>query len=227
MVDHLVGLSPSNHGTIDANAVCLATCAPSIWQQRPNANFIAAVNSYQETFPGISYTDIYTDTDEVVVPNIGPAASSALHGGGGEITNVAIQQVCPLDPTEHIGIGIYDNTAFQIAMEALTHPGSGDPSLVPKSVCSQLLLPGVNPATFPLNYLSTLETVATTLATYFHTASEPPLRCYVTGTCPSDRSRHPEDRGQAARTAWRTTSSPCWGLIRAARVLWNRGRLVN
>ncbi|HEY2436409.1 MAG TPA: alpha/beta fold hydrolase, partial [Solirubrobacteraceae bacterium] len=90
MVDDVVGLSPSNHGTLDANVVCLLTCAPSIWQQRTNSPFIAALNSIQETFPGISYTDIYTDSDEVVVPNFGPAASSSRHGGGGEITNVPI-----------------------------------------------------------------------------------------------------------------------------------------
>jgi triacylglycerol esterase/lipase EstA (alpha/beta hydrolase family) len=92
MVDDVVGLSPSNHGTLDANAVCVLTCAPAIWQQRWNSAFIAALNSIQETFPGISYTDIYTNTDEVVVPNFGPAASSSLHGSGGAITNVPIQQ---------------------------------------------------------------------------------------------------------------------------------------
>ncbi len=98
MVDDLIGLSPSNHGTLDAIPLCEVGCAASIWQQRSNANFIAALNSGQETFAGISYTDVYTLTDEVVVPNFGPAASSSLHGGGGAITNVAIQTVCPTDP---------------------------------------------------------------------------------------------------------------------------------
>ncbi len=183
MVDDLIGLSPSNHGTLDASAVCLLTCAPAIWQQRSNAAFIAALNSIQETFPGISYTDVYTNTDEVVVPNFGPAASSSLHGGGGAITNVPIQQVCPLDLTEHIGVGIYDNTAFKLALDALTHRGPADPARVPRSICLHSLMPSVNPVAFPLNYASTLETVATTLATYPHTPSEPPLACYVTASC--------------------------------------------
>jgi hypothetical protein len=185
MVDDLIGLSASNHGTIDANTLCLLTCAPAIWQQRSNAAFIAALNSIQETFPGISYTEIYTNTDEVVVPNFGPAASSSVHGGGGAITNVPIQQVCPLDLTEHLGVGIYDNTAFQIALDALTHAGPADPSRVPRSICLQPLMPGVNLVAFPFNYASTLQTVATTLATYPHTPSEPPLACYVTASCPS------------------------------------------
>jgi len=159
LVDDVIGLSASNHGTLDANVVCVLTCAPAIWQQRSNAAFIAALNSIQETIPGISYTDIYTNTDEVVVPNFGPAGSSSLQGGGGAITNVAIQQVCPLDLTEHIGIAIYDITAFHIARDALTHPDPADPSRVPRSICLQPLMPGVNPVAFPLNFASTLGTV--------------------------------------------------------------------
>jgi pimeloyl-ACP methyl ester carboxylesterase len=183
MVDDLIGLSPSNHGTLDSVALCAIGCAPSFWQQRSDSAFIAALNSGQETFPGISYTDIYTDTDEVVVPNIGPDPSSALHGGGGEITNVAIQQVCPTDLSEHIGIGTYDNTAYQIAMDALTHPGPADPGRVSRSVCSDHLIPGVDPSTFVANFGDTLGVVATTLATYPHVSAEPPLACYVIDSC--------------------------------------------
>jgi hypothetical protein len=185
MVDDLVGLSPSNHGTVDANGVCVAPCAPSIWQQRKGARFLAALNSYQETFPGISYTDVYTLTDEVVVPNFGPAASSSLHGGGGAITNVPIQQVCPTDATEHIGIGIYDNTAYQLALDALSHPGPANPARVSRAACLDPLMPGVDPATFPTNYASTLASIATTLATYPRVGAEPPLACYTTATCPA------------------------------------------
>ncbi len=210
MVDDVVGLSPSNHGTLDADALCALGCAPSIWQQRNDARFIAALNSYQETFPGISYTNIYTDTDEVVVPNFGPDASSALHGGGGQITNVAIQQVCPDDVTEHIGIGTYDNTAYQIAMDALDHPGPADPARVSRSVCLDPLMPGVDPTTFAVNYAATDTAIAETLATYPHVAAEPPLACYVTASCPGQansaarRSRDRRDRGAHARRVRRS-----------------------
>jgi hypothetical protein len=50
MVDDLIGLSPSNHGTLDAIPLCEVGCAASIWQQRSNAKFIAALNSRAETF---------------------------------------------------------------------------------------------------------------------------------------------------------------------------------
>lgn len=188
MVDDLVGLSPSNHGTLDAIPACAQSCAPAFWQQRSDAAFIAALNSAQETFPGISYTDIYTNTDEVVVPNFGPAASSSLTGGGGAITNVAIQTVCPADVTEHLGIGIYDNTAYQLALDALTHPGPANPARVAATTCLSPLMPGIDPSTFSADYAQTLASVATTVATSPRTTSEPPLACYVTATCPTGRA---------------------------------------
>jgi hypothetical protein len=189
MVDDLIGLSPSNHGTYDADFICKLSCASAIWQQRRAANFLAALNSGQETFPGISYTNVYTLTDEVVVPNFGPAASSALHGGGGTITNVPIQQVCPADLTEHIGVGVYDNTAYALALDALTHAGPAVPSRVSATVCLNPLMPGVDPATFPANYAATLGTVSTTLATYPRASSEPPLACYTSmAGCPGQPS---------------------------------------
>jgi hypothetical protein len=44
-----------------------------------------------------------------------------LDGGGGAVTNVAVQLVCPNDVVDHIGGGAYDNTAYQLAVDALTH----------------------------------------------------------------------------------------------------------
>jgi hypothetical protein len=198
MVDDLVGLSPSNHGTLDADAICVPGCAPSIWQQRSDSHFIGALNSYQETFRGISYTNIYTDTDEVVFPNFGPAASSALHGGGGQITNVAIQQVCALDLTEHIGVGTYDDTAYAIAIDALTHAGPAVPGRVSRAVCLDPLMPGVNPLTFATDLAQTDAVIATTLATYPHVGAEPPLACYVTASCSSATPDRAPARGRGA-----------------------------
>jgi hypothetical protein len=208
MVDDLIGLSPSNHGTLDAIPLCTVGCAASIWQQRSNAKFIAALNSRTETFAGVSYTDVYTLTDEVVVPNFGPAASSALHGGGGAITNVAIQTVCPTDPTEHIGIGIYDDTAFALALDAITHPGPADPSRVSRTVCLDPLMPGVAPVAFPVNFAKTNASVATTLATYPHVPAEPRLACYVTATCPRSSSRRRRERSGSESRAAAARKSP-------------------
>jgi hypothetical protein len=203
MVDDVVGLSPSNHGTLDAIPACAQSCAPAFWQQRSDAAFIAALNSAQETFPGISYTDIYTDTDEVVVPNFGPAASSSLAGGGGAVANVAIQSVCPADLTEHLGIGIYDNAAYQLALDGLTHPGPAMASRVAATTCLNPLMPGIDASTFPADYANTVASVASTVAASPRTTSEPPLACYVTATCPTGRAaaEQPSSRGLGTRSA--------------------------
>jgi pimeloyl-ACP methyl ester carboxylesterase len=182
MVDDEIGLSPSNHGTLDADPVCIPGCAPAFWQQRDKADFIKALNSYQETFPGISYSVAYTRLDEIVFPNIS-GQGSALHGGGGLITNVAIQQICPLDVSDHLAIGTYDPVAYAIAIDALTHPGPDDPSRIGGGVCAQLLMPGVNPATFATDETSSVAEIGATVASYPHVPKEPALRCYVTASC--------------------------------------------
>ncbi len=98
MVDDVIGFSGSNHGTtVLPRALCDAGCPPADWQQIAGSNFIPALNSRTETFPGISYTEVYTHTDEVVQPNSGANASAALHTGGGQITDVATQDICPSD----------------------------------------------------------------------------------------------------------------------------------
>jgi hypothetical protein len=185
MVDDQIGLAPSNHGTIDADPLCAVGCAPAIWQQRDTADFIKALNSRQETFPGISYTQVYTHLDEVVVPNLDSSGSSSLHGGGGDITNVAVQDLCPLDTNEHLLVGTIDPVAYALAIDAMDHPGPADPSRISPGVCTQLFMPGVNPATVATDIASAGAVVATTLATYPHVDAEPPLACYVTAGCPA------------------------------------------
>ncbi|MGA8218867.1 MAG: hypothetical protein WB771_09890 [Solirubrobacterales bacterium] len=170
---------------LDADVVCIPGCAPSFWQQADRSAFIKALNSYAETFPGISYTVAYTRLDEVVVPNLNAQGSSALHGGGGEISNVAVQEVCPLDLSEHLAIGTYDPVAYALAIDAISHPGPADPSrLAGTGVCRRLFMPGVNPLTFATDELSSVAAVGATVATYPRVPAEPPLRCYVTADCP-------------------------------------------
>lgn len=183
MVDDVVGLSPSNHGTVTAIPDCARGCAASFWQQRSDARFMAALNSRAETFGGISYSSIYTNTDEVVVPNAGPRASSALHGKRGRIANVAIQAVCPNDASDHLAIGSYDNTAYQLAIDALTHRGPAHPSRVDASVCANPFMPGVDRSTFVSDYAHELAHIGNVIRKYPTVPREPPLACYVTASC--------------------------------------------
>ena len=184
MVDDEVGLSPSNHGTLDADVVCLLACPASFWQQASHSEFLKALNSDQETFAGISYTVAYTRLDEVVVPNLNEQGSSALHTGDGEIRNVAVQEVCPLDLSEHLAIGTYDPVAYALAIDAISHPGPADPArLAGSGVCGQLFMPGVNPATFLTDEVSSLAEIGQSIVSATFIPQEPPLRCYVTASC--------------------------------------------
>ena len=182
-VDDLIGLSPSNHGTVDARGACSRPCAPSFWQQRTGSNFLRALNSRAETFRRISYSSIYTNTDEVVVPNAGPRASSSLHSKRGKIANVAIQEVCPTDTSKHLAIGSYDNTAYQLAVDALTHRGPANPSRVSASVCANPIMPGVDRSTFVSDYTHELAYIGNVIANYPPVPREPPLACYTTSSC--------------------------------------------
>jgi pimeloyl-ACP methyl ester carboxylesterase len=185
MVDDVVGIAASNHGTPVADAACSVPCAPGEWQQRSSAAFITALNSGAETWAGISYTDIYTHTDEIVMPNLDAGGSTSLHTGAGAIANIAIQDLCPLALTEHIGLGTYDPVAYAIALDALDHPGPADAARVPTSVCTQLLMPGVDPSTFATDYAATIADLGVNIAAGERVAAEPPLRCYVDASCPA------------------------------------------
>jgi triacylglycerol esterase/lipase EstA (alpha/beta hydrolase family) len=186
MVDDDIGLAASNHGTTGAQLLCSIPCAAADWQQSDKSRFIAALNSYQETFPGISYTEVYSHNDEIVTPNSNDQGSSSVHGGGGEITNVAIQEVCPADVSEHLAVGTQSNTAYALAIDALTHPGPANPSRIDtSSVCNPLniLMPGINKVTYPADLLAAAADLATNTATAPTVPAEPPLRCYVTASC--------------------------------------------
>jgi hypothetical protein len=189
MVDDQIGFAPSNHGTTGAGPLCSISCAAADWQQSDKSEFIKAVNSHQETFPGISYTEIYSHFDEIVTPNSDDTGSSSLHGGGGAITNVAIQDLCPADPSEHLAIGTQDLVAYDLAVDALQHPGPADPTRTAASdsgICTPLaLMPGINPVTYPTDLASAALDLATNTATAPAVKSEPPLACYVTASCPA------------------------------------------
>jgi triacylglycerol esterase/lipase EstA (alpha/beta hydrolase family) len=185
LVDDDVGLDASNHGTITAESSCQKEgCAPAIWQQRNTSAFIAALNSYQETFPGISYTEVYTQEDEIVVPNLNEEGSSSVHTGGGQIANIAVQEVCPGHKADHLAMGSYDPVGYALALDAVTHAGPAEKARIAITVCAEAYQPGVNPETFATEDAKYNQEIFETFATYPHVASEPPLKCYVTASCP-------------------------------------------
>jgi hypothetical protein len=179
MVEDLVALDPSNHGTIDARAACQSECDAANWQQSDTSRFMAALNSYAETFRGIDYTVVFSHTDEVVVPNTSASGSSSLHTGRGRIRNIAVQDICPADTSEHLAMGSYDPVGYALAVDAFDHSGPASPARIPVRVCSQAFQPGVDPATFPQNYGRYLRAVGANSASARELPAEPALASYV------------------------------------------------
>lgn len=185
MVDDIIGMAGDNHGTQALPKSGLRAPAASL-QQSSKSDFIEALNSRTETFKGVSYTEIYTHTDEVVLPSTGKNPSSALHTGKGRITNVATQDLCPTDVYEHLSIGTVDPVAYALVIDALNHKGPAKPSRIATSVCTDVFQPGVDPLA-AATYLSVLSGLPGLLSvpspvslvgvpTY---TREPALRCYV------------------------------------------------
>jgi triacylglycerol esterase/lipase EstA (alpha/beta hydrolase family) len=120
-VRRLVGLSPSNHGTTlfglhellaPFQAIFGAIGCPACDQQVLPSPFLDELNGGRETVPGVEYVVIQTRYDEVVTPY-----SSAFLDGA-RVRNITLQDACPTDYTEHIGI-VYDPVALQFVQEAL------------------------------------------------------------------------------------------------------------
>src|SRR5436305_13397858 len=172
----MVGLEPVYHGTAGANIVCATgSCVPALWQFAIGSNFLKALNADDETPGDVSYTSIYSLTDNLAVPQL-PQSVSAQGDGA---TNVPIQSICPVRVVDHYE-ALADAVAYAVVVDAFTHPGPADPSRIDRSVCGQLFLPGVPLASFAIH----LATMSATLYTYAPGIAdptihrEPPPRCY-------------------------------------------------
>ena len=127
LIDDIVGLAPSSHGTTNPLApggplLGCAACA----EQAADSDLMRRLNTPPEAPPPPSYTVISTRYDRVVTPY----RSQALDGA----TNVVLQDRCPEDVSDHVGI-VYDPIALEWTLNALGRPGPADPAFVP--TCSE------------------------------------------------------------------------------------------
>ncbi|MFJ3760335.1 lipase family alpha/beta hydrolase [Streptomyces sp. NPDC090080] len=123
-VNALVGLAPDNHGaTISgltnllpyfpgASDLIKAT-TPGLADQIPGSAFLTKLNAGGDTVPGVHYTVISTKYDEVATP----WQSQFLTGS--DVHNVLLQDLCSLDLSEHVAIGLFDRIAFHEVANAL------------------------------------------------------------------------------------------------------------
>jgi len=125
VIDDIVGLAPSSHGTTNPLASGAGLFCPACAEQVAGSPFMQKLNAPPEAPPPPSYTVVATKYDEVVTPY----QSQALAGA----TNVVLQDRCPEDITDHVGI-IYDPIALQWALNALERAGPADAAFQP--ICS-------------------------------------------------------------------------------------------
>jgi len=133
-VNVLLGLAPSNHGTtVDGLTTLLEQIpgsqllggllavlgAPAIPQQLVGSAFEKQLFAGGDTVPGPRYVVIETTHDEIVTPYTNAFLS------GPNVTNITIQNQCPTDPAEHIGL-TEDSPALQNVLNQLS--ASPDPS---------------------------------------------------------------------------------------------------
>ena len=132
VVDDLVGLSPSNHGTTivgdPSNPLTGASSGsycPACDEQAAGSDFLQNLNAGDETPGPVSYTQITTRYDEVVVPY-----TSAYLAPGPDTTNITLQDTCPTDLADHVRIPM-STAAIAWTLDALTHAGPADPAYQP------------------------------------------------------------------------------------------------
>lgn len=137
-VDTLVGLAPDNHGTtLDGlNALIaqypqaagiVSAATPGLTDQLAGSDFLTKLNAGGDTVPGVHYTVIATDHDEVVTPYQSQFLS------GSDVHNVLLQDLCPADLSEHVAIGTVDRIAFHEVANAL------DPAHSTPTTCASAL----------------------------------------------------------------------------------------
>jgi triacylglycerol esterase/lipase EstA (alpha/beta hydrolase family) len=129
VVDDLVGLSPSNHGTTNPGAfVAGSTFCPACAQQMAGSAFLANLNAGDETPGPVSYTVLETKYDEVVTPY-----TSEFLAAGPRTANILLQDACPAHVIDHHEMP-NDPLAFSWALKALERPGPADPADPPSCV---------------------------------------------------------------------------------------------
>ena len=130
-VNALVALAPSNYGTTldglttlftDLGAGSLINGAQSgscesCVEQEQGSSFLVNLNA-TPTVPGVQYTVIESRGDEVVTPY-----TNAFLPKASNVTNILVQNQCPLDATDHLEIA-YDPIALADMLNALdpAHP---------------------------------------------------------------------------------------------------------
>ena len=176
LVDDSIMIAAPNHGFTEADALCTPSCVAPFWQMRVRSAFIRSLNQDDETPGDVSYTSVYSRTDQFLQPNVPTDGTAALVGG----TTIAVQDVCATRAVEHIGM-VPDAVVYAVVMDAITHPGPAALGRIGSAVCSQALMPGVDQADADSDRISFYQNAPVLLGEH-HTPTEPPLAPYASSS---------------------------------------------
>jgi triacylglycerol esterase/lipase EstA (alpha/beta hydrolase family) len=134
-VNALVGIAPDNHGTTLSGLAnllpyfpgaedLLSAATPGLADQVAGSAFLTKLNAGGDTVAGVHYTVIATKYDEVATPY------SAQFLSGSDVHNVLLQDLCGLDLSEHVAIGLFDRIAYHEVANAL------DPAHAKATTCA-------------------------------------------------------------------------------------------
>ncbi|MEU8506473.1 alpha/beta fold hydrolase [Streptomyces brevispora] len=137
-VNAMIGLAPDNHGTtllgltkllpyFPGAEYLLNAGTPGLADQVAGSPFITKLNAGGDTVPGVHYTVISTKYDEVVTPY----RTQFLNGP--DVHNVLLQDLCPVDLSEHVAIGTIDRVAYHEVANAL------DPAHATPTTCASVV----------------------------------------------------------------------------------------
>ncbi|MEU2720579.1 esterase/lipase family protein [Streptomyces smyrnaeus] len=123
-VNALIGIAPSNHGTTLSGLARLADqfppigdvvdeIGPALLQQKEGSDFLKKLNAGGDTVPGVKYTVIATRYDQVVTPY------KTQFLDGPNVKNVTLQDLCPLNISEHLAVALADRMAWHETANAL------------------------------------------------------------------------------------------------------------
>ncbi|QKW26830.1 alpha/beta fold hydrolase [Streptomyces seoulensis] len=136
-VNALVGIAPDNHGATISGLTNLlpyfpgaegliSAATPGLADQIPGSAFLTKLNAGGDTVPGVHYTVIATQYDEVATP------WRSQYLSGSDVRNVRLQDLCALDLSEHLAIGLTDRIAFHEVANAL------DPAHATPTTCASV-----------------------------------------------------------------------------------------
>ncbi len=170
----LIDLASPNHGIVAAD-LCAdsGNCWPAVWQMASGSHFLGALNSVSETPGNVAYTQIYSQTDELVEPS-----TTAPLTGGANTANVAIQSLCPGRVVHHAGL-LSDPIVWELVLDAMQHAGPANPVRVDRRACLEPFIPGLSATEVAEGNALLYSQAALAFAQHPGVTAEPPLKPYA------------------------------------------------